>query len=191
MASLGGTENTRKKPMSQRLSRAAVIATVALVAIASSAIAPTSAEGQQGGSSTATLTVHAVVVRNCTVVASPVDFGNYDPLVANRTQPLDSMGTVTVECTRGTAPTVELDLGSNADGTTRRMSEGTEFLVYELYSDPGRTTIWGTGSQGVKLPASPGIGGGATPETIYGRIDAGQNAAPGDYNDTVNVTVIF
>ena len=177
--------------MSQRISRAAMFATVALVAVASSAIAPTPAEGQQGGSATATLTVHAVVVRNCTVVATPVDFGNYDPLVAHRTQPLDSIGTVTVECTRGIAPTVELDFGSNADGSTRRMSSGTEFLMYELYSDPGRSSIWGTGSQGVPLPVSPGIGGGAQPETIYGRIDAGQNAAPGDYNDTVNVTVIF
>ena len=164
---------------------------VAIMVVAATSVAPDPVAAAQQGSVSTTLLVHAVVVRNCTVVTSPVDFGNYDPLVANRTQPLDSTGTVTVECTKGVAPTVELDLGQNPDGTTRRMVGGPEFLMYELFSDPGHSNIWGTGNQGVVLPASPGIGGSPTQETIYGRVADGQNAAPGDYNDTVNVTVIF
>jgi len=159
----------------------------AVVATASMTVVPAAAQ-----QASTTLMVHAVVVRNCTVLTTPVDFGNYDPLVANRTQPLDQTGTITVECTKGVAPTVELDTGQNPDGTNRRMAGGTaEFLGYELYSDAGRSTIWGTGTQGVTMPVSPGIGGSPTPQTIYGRVAAGQNVGPGDYNDTVNVTVIF
>jgi len=168
--------------------RAAFTLTLAAALLAAGPM-PAPAGAQQAST---TLLVHAVVVRNCTVVTTPVDFGNYDPLVANRTQPLDSTGTVTVECTKGVAPAVELDLGQNADGTNRRMAGGAaEFLGYELYADPGHSNIWGTGTQGLSLPSSPGVGGTPAPQMIYGRVAGGQNVAPGDYNDTVNVTVIF
>ena len=82
----------------------------AFMAIGSPVAAP--AIALQGQTST-TLLVHAVVVRNCTVVTSPVDFGNYDPLVANRTQPLDSTGSVTVE-------PIAMNAASHRSGKARR-----------------------------------------------------------------------
>ena len=88
---------------------------------------------QSGGTATATLTVTAHVIRNCMVSATPIAFGNYDPLVTHRTQPLDASGYVIVACTKGVAPTVELDVGANSQGVSRRMSSGGDFLSYEIY----------------------------------------------------------
>ena len=143
------------------------------------------------GSATATLTVHAHVVRNCQIFAIPVDFGNYDPLVANRTQPLDATGRILVQCTKGVTPVVELGMGSNAQGSVRRMSAASDFLQYELFQDSAHASVWGTGPQAqlVSLHHNP-LEDSGTP-SIYGRVAAGQNVTPGDYDDSVTATVIF
>ena len=135
------------------------------------------------GSATATLTVHAHVVRNCTITATPVDFGNYDPL--------DATGGMAITCTKGINPTVELDDGANAQGAVRRMSSGTSFLTYELYLDVGRTIVWGAGADAAALTLNPGTIGGSFNAVAFARVPGGQNVAPGDYDDTVTATVIF
>ena len=120
-----------------------------------------------------------------------MNFGNYDPVVANATAPLDGTGTVTVTCTRGALSKVGLNPGSNAQGTTRRMSQGaTEYLTYELYKDAGHSTVWGdTADTALDVPAAPS----QAPRnfTVYGRVAAAQDAAVGTYTDTVLATVIF
>ena len=149
------------------------------------------------GTATATLTVTAHVVRNCTLSVTAIDFGNYDALVANLTQPLDGVADVTVHCTKGTGVKLEADNGANANGTQRRMASGTEFLEYELFSEAGRTNRWGTGSeartvpaQGTNAPAVPSASGGVAMQA-FGRVLPGQNVTSGDYTDTITVTVTF
>ena len=138
------------------------------------------------------LTVSANVTKNCTITTAPVNFGAYDPVAANATAPLDGIGTVTVACTKGAAAKVGLSVGGNATGTTRRMSGGaTEYLTYELYEGTSRDTVWGdTTDTALDVP------GGAEPEPahLHRSTDAwlpAQDAAVGNYTDTVVATVNF
>ena len=125
-----------------------------------------------GQSATASLTVSASVSKNCTITTAPVTFGAYDPVTANATAPLDATGTVTVTCTKGAVAKVGLGTGSNAEGTTRRMTGGAAaFLTYELYQDSAHATVWGdTASTGLDIPAAPNRNPRDFP--VYGRIRA-------------------
>jgi spore coat protein U-like protein len=120
-----------------------------------------------GQTQSTSLTVSAVVVKNCTITTAPVAFGNYDSVAANATTPLDGIG------------------------TTRRMAgAAAEFLLYELYKDTGHATIWGdTVDNALDIPAAPN----RNPRnfTVYGRVAAAQDAAVGNYTDTVVATVNF
>lgn len=141
----------------------------------------------QAATDTANLAVTAAVVSNCTITAGSVAFGNYDPVGANDTTDLDATGTVSVRCTKGTNATVGLDNGLNYSGT-RRMSGGAgEFLGYELYSDAPGGTVW-TDAATVAYVAP-----NRSPQdlTVYGRVPSAQDAAAGNYADTVVATITF
>jgi spore coat protein U-like protein len=147
------------------------------------------------GTATSSLSVTATVAANCAISTAPVAFGAYDPVAANATTPLDGTGTVTVTCTSGDAATITLGQGSNpGTGSTdaapvRQMKDtGGALLGYSLYSDTGRTTVWGnTAGTGV---AETGTGA-AQAVTVYGAVAAGQNVPTGSYSDTVVATVTF
>lgn len=149
-----------------------------------------------GATVTTTLGVSASVANNCTISASGVNFGSYDPLAATDT---DSTGSVTITCTKGTTASVTLDTGANASGVTRRMTDGSGgYLTYELYhpanTTPGAgadyTTVWGTAGPNVFSPAAAPSKAART-FTVSGRISAGQDVASGTYNDTVQAVVNF
>src|SRR5512139_2822690 len=99
---------------------------------------------------TSNLSVTASVAANCAITTSAVAFGAYDPAITNASAALDGSGSVLVTCTSGASTTVTLGEGSNAAGGStaavplRRMKDsGTNFLAYFLYSDTGRSTVWG------------------------------------------------
>jgi len=143
-----------------------------------------------GQTATASLTVTASVSKNCTISTTPVNFGAYDPVAANATAPLDGVGTIIVSCTKGAPAKVGLSVGSNAQGTTRRMATGPAFLNYELYKDTARATVWGdTIDAALDIPAAPNRNPRSF--TIYGRVPTGQDAQVGNYTDTVVATVNF
>lgn len=152
---------------------------VALAALATPAAAQ---------SATATFQVSASVVKTCTIGATPIDFGSYDPVGANDTTPADQTGTVTIRCTRGTSWSVALGQGSNFSGG-RRMLDGVsgEYLTYELFSDASRTVVWDAAAPqtGVAANRSP------LALTVYGQVPAGQDAVEGSYLDTVDATINF
>ena len=162
---------------------------IVLAGFAVIAIAAASRLGAQQQS--ASLTVTANVTKNCTITTAPVNFGNYDSVAANATAPLDGIGTVTVTCTKGAPAKVGLSVGSNAQGTTRRMAGGTAaYLTYELYRDNARATVWGdTADTALDVPAAPDRNPRAF--TVYGRVAAAQDASVGSYTDTVVATVNF
>ena len=140
---------------------------------------------------TANLGVSATVTNNCTVSTAALAFGSYDPVVAHASTDLDGSGTVIVACTKGAVATVGLGLGSNASGSTRRLTNGaSEYLTYELYQDAGRTTVWGNAGAGLY---SPGAAPSKTARnfTVYGRVPANQDVAVGSFTDTVVATVNF
>ena len=137
------------------------------------------------------LSVSATVINNCLITTSALAFGSYDPVVANSAADLDGTGVVSVACTKGVAPTIALGLGSNASGSTRRMTDGSgHFLTYELYKETGRVTVWGAAG-GALLSTSAAPSKDARDFTVYGRVTAGQDATAGSYTDTVVATVNF
>lgn len=140
---------------------------------------------------------HAV---SCTVTPSSVIFGNYDP---NTATPNDSSGNITVSCgslvLSVTPFTVALSGGASGTMAARAMANGNARLQYQLYSDAARSIVAGDGTGGssaisgtiVNL-AGVLLGSGSTTASVYGRIPAGQiMATPGNYLDTVLVTVSF
>ena len=141
------------------------------------------------------LPVTATVIENCTVTTTAVDFGNYDPIVANATTPAGdkseaTAGTITVTCTKGSnGLRVDLNNGT-ADPNPRRMTgPGADILNYDLYQEATHATRWGTGAaNGVAL----GVFSAANPSyalSVYGILPGGQNVVTGAYSDTVQVTV--
>jgi spore coat protein U-like protein len=83
---------------------------------------------------------------------------------------------------------------NSATGSTdavplRRMKDtGENYLAYFLYSNEGRTTVWGN----TEVSGVSDTGTGATSEkTIYGAVTGGQNKPVGSYTDTVVATVTF
>ncbi len=159
-----------------------------------SAVALTASWGTmaQAQTATANLDVSADVVASCTIDTTALAFGNYDPIDP---ADVDNTGTVTVTCTQDAPVAITLGQGANAGGTStdaspeRRLSDGTNFLTYSLFSDSARTTVWTNEATGDVETTGTGA---ADAHTVYGRIDGGQNSAPaGAYSDTVVATVTF
>jgi spore coat protein U domain-containing protein, fimbrial subunit CupE1/2/3/6 len=139
---------------------------------------------------TANLNVSATVNSSCTITTTAVAFGVYDPIVTNASAPLDATGTVVVTCTKGAGSRIDLNTGSNASGSVRRMAGGGDFLTYELYQDTTHTTVWGSGAgAGLAIVAAPS----RAPRTftVYGRVTGGQDVSANSYADSVTATINF
>ena len=142
------------------------------------------------GSAAASLASSASISNKCTISTAALAFGAYDPVVTNAASDLDGTGTVTIACTKGAATTIALDLGSNASGSTRRLTDGSSnYLSYEIYQDSGRTTVWSTGANVQTPAAAPSKA--ARDFTAYGRVPSNQDSPAGSYADTVTATVNF
>ena len=141
----------------------------------------------------------------CTVAASVVDFGTYDPTSST---PLDGQGAVTVTCTGGNnlPVTIGVTTGGSNSFAQRRMTSGAEVLNYNLYTSSARSTILGTGTGGTSTVtctvglsstdcagSNPSGGTRVGVRTIYGRITELQNVtgAGGQFTDTLTVNVTF
>jgi len=152
-------------------------------------LASTSAVAQTDPATT-TFGVSAVVLKDCIVSATALQFGNYTGAVNNATS------TITVTCTNTTGYTVGLSAGTGyqATVTNRLMSNGTPgagtpTLPYALYSNSGMTTNWGNTSATNWVS---GTGNGtAQALPVYGQVAAGLYVTPGTYTDTITATVTY
>jgi len=134
--------------------------------------------------------------QDCTVSATDMAFGNYDPFAGTA---LDSTSTVSVTCirvgNRRVRYEIQLSTGQSGSYNPRAMTNGTSQLNYNLYRNGARTRIWGDGTSGTvvrRRTYTLPVGGTRTrDETVRGRIFAGQNVTVGSYLDTITVTVIF
>lgn len=131
--------------------------------------------------------LQVAVAQDCTVIATPMSFGAYDPY---RAGPSDATGTIEFACPQGTPYTIRLGSGQNAsDGTQRRMRHvgGMGMLAYNLYRNAAATETWGDGSHSTFVQT--GIADRATERLlIYGRIPGRQKVRAGLYVDAVTVT---
>ncbi len=137
---------------------------------------------------TTTFTVTATVVATCSVSATDLSFGNYDPVSVSD---LDATNTVTVNCTDGTSYDIGLDAGTGGGATvaTRKLTNAGNTLDYTLYQDAPRTTVWGnTVSTDTVNDTASSV---AANHTVYGRIASRQNVPAALYSDTITVTVTY
>ena len=135
----------------------------------------------------------------CSVSATGPAFGIYNPFSAT---PDDENGLITATCTllSGGAATVNVvdsfSTGSSGKYTTRTLLSGSSVLDYNLYYDAAYSEIRGNGTGGSQTGGATLNLTSANPTqsangTIYGRIPAGQNVAPGTYTDSIVVTITF
>ncbi len=135
----------------------------------------------QAATATATFQVTATVAATCSATTTNLGFGTYTGAQ------IDQTNTIDVTCTNGTTYTVGLNNGANYSAPNRRMTNGTNFLNYDLYNDAPGGTRWGDGSGTVN-----GTGNGmAQTLTVYGRLPAGQTLYTGSYTDTIQVTITY
>lgn len=144
----------------------------------------------QAATTGSSLAVDATVTANCVVSTTGIDFGDVNPISGSN---YDSSGSIHVTCTSGTGWSAAAGLGSGSGATfaSRRMSFGANLLQYNLYTNAGRTTVWGDGTGSTGTLGGTGTGS-VQNVSVYGRVGSGQvSAPPGDYSDTVTVTLTY
>src|SRR5262249_54510450 len=161
---------------------------IALVGILAGACLLQSVELPLAATATSTFTVSITLTATCTV-SSPttLDFGNQGILSTN----VDATTTLSVTCSTSTPYNVGLNAGTGtgASVATRKLTNGASTVNYTLYSDTGRTTVWGN-TVGTDTVAGTGTGA-AQSLTVYGRVPSQTTPAPGTYTDTITVTVTY
>jgi spore coat protein U-like protein len=139
------------------------------------------------GSNDTTFNVTASVTGSCTISATDVALGAYDPGSAS-----DGTGTITYQCTPGLSPSIELDAGQNGSGNAndRAMSNGgSGRLDYNIYQDNTFSILWGDGTNGSNVEDVT-ADGNSDDVTAYVTAPSGQSsAAAGSYSDTVTATI--
>lgn len=134
-------------------------------------------------------TVNAICIIDS---ASSLTFASYDP---SQAVAQTSSSAITVRCTNTTPFNIGLNAGTgpSATTTTRVMTSGSNTLNYALYSDAAQTKTWGN-TIGTDTVAGNGLGmaaGNAIVKTVYGQIPYQPGTVPGNYTDTVTVTVTY
>lgn len=142
---------------------------------------------------TANLPVTATLQATCSASAAALAFGAYTPGAGART----GNTTVSVRCTKNTAYTVALNAGTTTGGSLvqRLMASGANTLQYNLYTTAAFASVFGDGTGGTLTAAGTGAGV-ATPNTltVFGNLPdsaTNQAAVPGNYSDTILVTVTY
>ena len=118
----------------------------------------------------------------CIVSPASISFGTYSEvnLVAQ-----DALAVLNITCTPNTKVTISLGPSFNSGSiASREMRTGGGLgpLLYNLFSDKRRNTIFGEGADSITVRSNKSV-------TVYGRIPAGQKVPAGSYSDTLVITV--
>ncbi|HZF14705.1 MAG TPA: spore coat U domain-containing protein [Steroidobacteraceae bacterium] len=136
------------------------------------------------------MNISANLILDCSVSATDINFGSTATLGAAS----NTTGTVTVSCSSGVSYTLTMNAGTSAGGTiTNRLmirGGGTETIRYSLYTNSGRTIVWGNGTTGSTVT---GTGGGNSQSyTVYARMPAqAPTPPPGNYSDRITLTISY
>jgi spore coat protein U-like protein len=136
-----------------------------------------------------TFGVDVTIVAQCLInSASTLSFGNSQGVLSAN---VDQTSTIVVQCTNTTTYDIGLDAGtgSGASVTTRKLTGGGATINYSLYTNAGRSTVWGNT---VTTDTVSATGNGAAQSyTVYGRIPPQTTPAPNTYSDTITITVTY
>jgi spore coat protein U-like protein len=123
---------------------------------------------------------------SCTNLSATLTFGPAAYNVYNAGDTTQA-GTLSYKCPPPLAPVVSMSASANGAYRPRQMTSGGNTLNYDLYFDAAMTIVWGVGADSPPVPS----GGGTQTLPFYGRIFAQQDAAVGNYSDTITVTFNF
>jgi len=148
------------------------------------------------GSASNNLDVSASVVPSIIIVPpDQVELGEYNPVATSYDPGIPVTATAPIAITLPSNNNAKITLGqgenpspvSTDPNPVRRMTDGNgNYLLYELYQDESKTTIWGnTDDTGLSLTGT----GSASNVNVHIKIPAGQNVPAGNYQDTVQVKV--
>lgn len=144
---------------------------------------------------TVTFSVSVTVVAECSITASDLLFGAYDPVVTNASTPRPGSANVTVLCTKGSSINVGLSSGLPANGAktafgSRSMKRTTasEWLGYDIFTSSAYSTIWNSTNLLTATASSKNVN---MSFTGFGRVPAAQDVTAGNYSDTVTATVNY
>ncbi|PHP64587.1 spore coat protein U [Zhengella mangrovi] len=155
---------------------------LACIGISSQLVSPS-----LSATATGSFTSQIVITSTCAVqTTNTLDFGSQGLLTSN----VDVTANFDIQCTAGTAYSIGLNAGTTTGGstTTRKMTNGSDTIDYEMFSDPGRTTNWGNTAGEVVT----GTGTGSTEtKTIFGRVPPQTTPGQGTYTDSVTITITY
>ncbi|TCV92310.1 spore coat protein U-like protein [Luteibacter rhizovicinus] len=150
------------------------------------------AEYTHAATATTTFNVRIQITAACdisTTAPTDVNFGSHPSTATN----VDNQGALNVNCTPSSPYTIALDNGQNGiDANSRKMSNGTVLVPYQLYRAATRTAadIWGsTTGTGGNVFAGSGTGA-SVPLPVYGRVPS-TNFAVGSYADVITATITY
>jgi spore coat protein U-like protein len=131
-----------------------------------------------------TFTVSATVAKACTVAATNLSLGTYDPSITTDLAPATGSN-IAVTCTKNTNITVAALTTSN--GFKMHSATGGD-LTYKLYQDVAHTKDWSTtNATGTSASSKTAVNFG-----VFGVVPNNQDVgAANDYTDTVTVSVTF
>ena len=126
-------------------------------------------------------------INSCTVSATPLIFLIPVPTNLN----VDATATIAIKCPPNIAFTIDIDTGLYSNGINRRVYNAgyNAYINYDVYKDPPRSAVWGTG--GVKNVAGNSGPTGIALRTVYGRVASVKTLKSGSYRDTLTVTITF
>jgi spore coat protein U-like protein len=136
-----------------------------------------------GGAQALSVSVTATVVSNCALSVANLNFGSMSTLASNA----DTTGSITITCSNTTPYNIGLNAGTGTGATVaaRKMTKGAATIVYSLYKDSARSSVWGN-TVGTNTAT-----GSAQTSTVFGRVPSQSVPAPGTYNDTIVVTATY
>lgn len=141
------------------------------------------------GTAVSNFSVRLTVVAECKIIsAGDMNFGAQGVW----TSAIDVTSVLTMQCTRDTPFTIGFNQGVGGTGVSNRVMRSpasTDTVKYQLYRDAGRTLVWGNT---IGSDTANGVGTGNQQNvSVYGRLPVQPGVAPGNYSDTITVTVTY
>ncbi len=127
----------------------------------------------------------------CTVSNDGLNFGTYNPLGLTDTA---STFNVQVACTglsSNLSYDIKLSSGNSGNINTRKLLNGTEQLVYNIYTEASYTSIWGDGITGNAVVGTAVAPTDTKNHTGYAIIPHSQAITPGLYSDNITITLTY
>src|SRR5262245_23046974 len=138
---------------------------------------------------TSTFQVKITITAQClAATTNDLDFGSTGFLSSN----VDAQSSISVQCTNTTPYDVGFDQGVNGASVTARKLKGgptNELISYAIYRDSSRSLNWGN-TVGTDTVSATGNGSAQTIQ-VYGRVPPQSTPTPGNYTDTITVTVTY